>query len=215
MAGCHGRVARGEETPLRTKENGHKSAERASSRPPSDRISPDLRPTGRRRAEQLTPKRRSNSGRASRRLAQRSPRSRERSSFDDCSGLDRSSFQSVETRGREQVEVESRDGARGDHEGEHDGVIRPPRSDRVVALDSSQSVEAVTQGALLTSSGRRAAPTVFTSGGGEPGLPVPRPSGSGEAESDSCRRSKTTSAWRAIASSARPKPVRHENLPTW
>jgi hypothetical protein len=148
-------------------------------------------------------------------LSSRRPRSRERSSFDDCSGLDRSSFQSVETRGREQVEVESRDGARGDHEGEHDGVIRPPRSDRVVALDSSQSVEAVTQGALLTSSGRRAAPTVFTSGGGEPGLPVPRPSGSGEAESDSCRRSKTTSAWRAIASSARPKPVRHENLPTW
>ncbi len=145
----------------------------------------------------------------------RRPRSRERSLFDDCSGLDRSSFQSVETRGREQVEVESRDGARGDHEGEHDGVIRPPRSDRVVALESPQSIEAVTQGALLTSSGRHSAPTVFTCGGGEPGLPVPRPSGSGETESDSCRRSKTTSAWRAIASSARPKPVRHENLPTW
>ena len=145
----------------------------------------------------------------------RRPRSRERSSFDDCSGLDRRSFQSVETRGREQVEVESRDGARGDHEGEHDRVIRPPQSCRVVVLEGSETIGTAAQGTLLASSGRGAAPTGLFCGGREPGLLVTGPSDGKEAEVHSRRRSKSRSAWRAIASTASPKPVSHENLSTW
>jgi len=66
----------------------------------------------------------------------------------DRSRLDLRSLQSVQTGGREQIEVEYRDAAGADHEEEHDSAVRPPQCG-LVAFGGSRSVESVAQGILL------------------------------------------------------------------
>ena len=55
---------------------------------------------------------------------------------------------SVETGGREQIEVEYREAASADHEDEHDSAVRPPQCG-LAALEGSRSVESVAHGVLL------------------------------------------------------------------
>ena len=60
--------------------------------------------------------------------------------------------QSVKTRGREQVEVEHGDAARGEQEGEHDRGVRSLKSCRALVLEDTRGVDALGHDVLLTSS---------------------------------------------------------------